>query len=208
MAAGGTGMLKLSGSSGRPASVLANTVGFFAAAPVISSGIVLGLGWLMAYGRSYQAGPAALVILHAIIALPFSYNSISEGFRSLPGNTLNAAAALGAGPVRTLLTVAIPLSVRQMRSAWGFAAAISLGELNTVMMLGMESWETLPLYIYRAAAAYRYGTACAAGTLLMICFVLVFMLSEAKILTQKKRNKGLHYAHKGAQNPAEQTDPF
>jgi len=46
------------------------------------------------------------------------------------------------------------------------------------MMLGMEGWETLPLYIYRAVASYRYGTACAAGSLLILCCAACFLLSE------------------------------
>jgi ABC-type Fe3+ transport system permease subunit len=46
-------------------------------------------------------------------------------------------------------------------------------------MLGMEEWETLPLLIYRAAGAYRYGTACAAGTLLILCCAGALLLSEA-----------------------------
>jgi thiamine transport system permease protein len=55
---------------------------------------------------------------------------------------------------------------------------LSLGELNAVMMLGMEGWETLPLYIYRAVGAYRYGTACAAGTLLILGCAACLLLSE------------------------------
>ncbi len=118
------------------------------------------------------------MILHGVSAMPFAFNFISEGFRSLPANTLNAAAVFGADPLRGLLTTALPLSLPRVRSAWGFAAALSLGELNAVMMLGMEGWETLPLYIYRAVSAYRYGTACAAGTLLILCCAAGFLFSE------------------------------
>jgi thiamine transport system permease protein len=110
--------------------------------------------------------------------MPFAFNFIAEGFRSLPANTLNAATVFGADPLRGLLTTALPLSLPRVRSAWGFAAALSLGELNAVMMLGMEGWETLPLYIYRAVGAYRYGTACAAGTLLILGCAACFLLSE------------------------------
>ena len=156
--------------------VRSNLTRFFAAAPVVSSGIVLGFGWLIVYGR--KSSPLALIILHCVIALPFAFNFIHEGFRSLPAETMNAATVLGAGPVRSIVTVALPLSAGRIRSAWGFAAALSLGELNIVMMLGMENWETLPLYIYRAVGAYRYGTACAAGTLLMLCCAACFLLSD------------------------------
>jgi len=172
------GAVKLLETNNKETSLPANLIRFFAAAPVISSGIVLGLGWIIIYGRNFSRSPIALVILHGVSAMPFAFNFISEGFRSLPANTLNAAAVLGADPLRGLLTVALPLSLSRVRSAWGFAAALSLGELNAVMMLGMEGWETLPLYIYRAVSAYRYGTACAAGTLLILCCAACFLFSE------------------------------
>jgi thiamine transport system permease protein len=172
------GSVKLLEERGRGNSAWANLVRFFAAAPIISSGIVLGLGWLILYGRNFSRTPAALVILHGVTALPFAFNFVSEGFRSLPARILNAASVFGAGPLRGLLTTALPLSLPRIRSAWGFAAALSLGELNAVMMLGMEGWETLPLYIYRAVGAYRYGTACAAGTLLILACAGCFFLSE------------------------------
>jgi thiamine transport system permease protein len=172
------GAVKLLETNNKASSFPANLIRFFAVAPIISSGIVLGLGWLILYGRSFSRSPVALIILHGVSAMPFAFNFISEGFRSLPANTLNAAAVLGADPLRGILTTALPLSLPRVRSAWGFAAALSLGELNAVMMLGMEGWETLPLYIYRAAAAYRYGTACAAGTLLIFCCAACFLLSE------------------------------
>ena len=155
---------------------LSNFVRFFAAAPLVSSGIVLGLGWIVIYGRNIT--PLAVILLHAVSALPFTFNFISEGFRSLPVNTLNAALVLGANPVRAMMNIALPLSLPRLRSAWGFAAALSLGELNAVMMLGVRNFETLPLYIFRATGAYRYGAACAAGTLLIAGFVLLFLMSE------------------------------
>jgi thiamine transport system permease protein len=175
LAAGAVKILEERGNGNSPVALL---IRFFAAAPIISSGIVLGLGWLILYGRNFSRAPLALVILHAVTALPFAFNFIFEGFRSIPANTLNAASVFGAGPLRGLLTTALPLSLSRIRSAWGFAAALSMGELNAVMMLGMEGWETLPLYIYRAVGAYRYGTACAAGTLLILGCATGFLLSE------------------------------
>jgi thiamine transport system permease protein len=174
----GAGYLKFQENRGKARSFGTNFLRFLAAAPVISSGIVLGLGWIIIYGNNFSRSPFALIILHAVIAMPFAFNSISEGFRSLPANTLNAAMVFGASPLKGLITTAVPLSLKRIRSGWGFAAALSLGELNAVMMLGMEGWETLPLFIYRAVGAYRYGIACAAGTLLILCCAACFLLAE------------------------------
>jgi thiamine transport system permease protein len=161
-----------------PGSFLETLLRSAATVPRVSSGIVLSLGWLMVYGRERPRSIWALALIHGVSALPFAFNSISAGLRDLSPNTLNAASVFGAGPVRRILTVELPLSVRRLRSAWAFSAAISLGELNGVLMLGMEKWETLPLLIYRAVGAYRYGIACAAGTILVICFITAFLVSE------------------------------
>ncbi|MDR1903959.1 MAG: iron ABC transporter permease [Treponema sp.] len=166
----------VSGKKTFPASILR----FCAAAPLASSGIVLGLGYLILYGRDQSRSVWAAAALHAVTSLPFAFNSISEGLKALPAHTSASASVFGASPLVRLLTVALPLSASRIRSAWGFSAMISLGELNAVMMLGLENWETLPLLIYRAAGSYRYGTACAAGTLLILCCVLMLLISDAR----------------------------
>ncbi|MDR2375311.1 MAG: ABC transporter permease subunit [Treponema sp.] len=149
-----------------------------AVSPLASSGIVLGLGWLILYGREYSRSFLSVTLVHSVIALPFAFNSISQGLANLPPNVMRAGTVFGAGPLVRIVTLALPIASGRLRSAWAFAAAISLGELNAVMMLGMEDWETLPLFIYRAAGAYRYGAACAAGTLLIVCCAVLFFLSD------------------------------
>lgn len=156
-------------------------------APLASSGIVLGFGWLKFYGSSLSRSFWAVAMLHATAALPFAYRSISEGLATLSPSIVDASSSLGAPPLKTALLVALPSSARRIRSAWAFAAAISLGELNAVLMLGLEGWETLPLLVYRAAGAYRFGSACAAGTLLALSCAGAFMLSELGTETRTKR---------------------
>jgi thiamine transport system permease protein len=172
------GAAKTAGKTAGRASPAAALIRICAIAPLASSGIVLGLGFTLLYGREYSRSLPALLIVHAVTALPFAFSSVSEGLAEIPQNTLNAASSCGAGPVLRILTVELPMIFPRLRSAWGFAAAISLGELNAVLMLGMEDWETLPLLIYRAAGSYRYGAACAAGSLLLLSCLGAFLLSE------------------------------
>ncbi|MDR2177299.1 MAG: ABC transporter permease subunit [Treponema sp.] len=149
-----------------------------AVSPLASSGIVLGLGWLVLYGREQSRSLVSVILVHSVIALPFAFNSVSQGLANLPPTVMRAGAVFGAGPLVRIFTLALPIASGRIRSAWAFAAAISLGELNAVMMLGVEGWETLPLFIYRAAGAYRYGAACAGGTLLILCCAALFLLSD------------------------------
>jgi thiamine transport system permease protein len=148
-----------------------------AVSPLISSGIVLGLGWLILYGRDNSRSFLAVMVIHAVAALPFAFHSVSRGLKGLAPNVMGAGTVFGAGPFARIFTLALPLASGRLRSAWAFAATISLGELNAIMMLGMD-WETLPLFIYRAAGAYRYGAACVAGTLLILCCLFLFLLSD------------------------------
>jgi thiamine transport system permease protein len=168
--------VRVAGTGSLPGTV----IHFAAVAPLASSGIVLGLGWLALYGRDHSRSLFAVVILHAVSALPFAFNSLSQGLRGVPANTANAAMVFGANLPLRIITVEIPLSLGRLRSAWAFSAVISLGELNAILMVGLDEWETLPLLIYRAAGAYRYGSACAAGTLLILSCAAVFLLSEIR----------------------------
>ncbi|MDR1212481.1 MAG: ABC transporter permease subunit [Spirochaetaceae bacterium] len=156
--------------------------------PLVSSGVVLTLGWIILYGRSARS-LAAVFLIHSVGALPFAFSSLEAGLSSLPENIMNAAASCGAGPRRSLVTVALPMSLGHIRSAWGLSAALSLGELNALLMLGIRDFETLPLFIYRAAGAYRYGVACAGGTVLIASCFAALLLSEAGASRRVKHKK-------------------
>ncbi|MDR2842470.1 MAG: iron ABC transporter permease [Spirochaetaceae bacterium] len=154
------------------------------AAPLVSSGIVLGLGYLVLFGNSLYEFSVQnfilLILLHSVLALPFAFNSVYSGFSKIPSNIRNSAAILGCSPLKRIMTIEVPLSAAYLRSAWGFSAALSLGEMNVVMMLSGGRWETLPLYIYRAVSSYRFPQACAAGTILLFCTLFVLMISDLK----------------------------
>ncbi len=169
-----------------PRSRLGTLIAALCLAPLASSGIVLGLGWIRLYGSGLARSFWAVAVVQATTALPFAYRSVAEGLAALPPSMADASASLGAPPAKTALFVALPVSMTRIRSAWAFAAAISLGELNTVLMLGLEDWETLPLLVYRAAGAYRFGSACAAGTLLALACAGAFLLSEAGAARPKR----------------------
>ena len=159
---------------------LARLISLACVLPLASSGIVLGFGWIRLYGSFFARSAFAVAAVHAIAALPFAYRSISEGLSALPPQAALASFSLGASPAKTALFVALPAAAARFRSAWAFSAAISLGELNAVLMLGLDDWETLPLLIYRSAGSYRFGSACAAGTLLAGACVLAFVVSEKR----------------------------
>ncbi|MDR2900584.1 MAG: iron ABC transporter permease [Treponema sp.] len=154
---------------------------------LLSSGVVLGFGWLMLYRNIGIPVFVSLILMHALSAFPFSFFSILEGLNGISNNTLNAASLAGANPLRKISSVILPSIFPRLSSAWAFAFAVSMGELNTVLMLGSSDWITLPLYIYRAAGSYRFGTACVGGTVLILFTLITFYFSDLSI--RKTRNQ-------------------
>jgi thiamine transport system permease protein len=151
---------------------------------LLSSGVVLGFGWLMIYRNIGVPVFFSLILMHALSAFPFSFFSMLEGLNGISSNTLHAASLAGANQLKKISSIMLPSILPRLNSAWAFAFAISMGELNTVLMLGSSDWTTLPLYIYRAAGSYRFGTACVGGTVLIFFTLITFYFSE--------RNNGAH----------------
>ena len=56
--------------------------------------------------------------------------------------------------------------------------SLSLGELNSTLMLADPSLQTLPMEIYRAIASYRFPFASAVGVVLLLLSVVTFLLIE------------------------------
>ncbi|MDR0526347.1 MAG: ABC transporter permease subunit [Spirochaetaceae bacterium] len=144
-----------------------------------SSGVVLGLGISSFYGRALSGTVLMAAAAQALIALPFAFNSVYGALRALPPSIHRQTLVFGASPLRRAF-FELPLISTALRSAFGFSACISLGELNTIIMLGVKNYETMPLFIYRAAGAYRYGEAAACGALLVAASFLALRVSEAR----------------------------
>ncbi len=112
---------------------------------LMSSGIVLGFGWLMLYRNLGVPVFLSLVLMHALSAFPFSFFSMLEGLNGISINTFHAASLAGANPFRKITSIMLPSILPRLSSAWAFAFAVSMGELNTVLMLGSSDWITLPV---------------------------------------------------------------
>ena len=92
-----------------------------------------------------------------------------------------AAASLGAGPLRTLQTVDLAVVWRPLLAAAGFAFAVSLGEFGATSFIVRPAEPTLPVVIYRLLGhpgALNYGTAMAASVVLAAVTAGVILVVE------------------------------
>ena len=92
-----------------------------------------------------------------------------------------AAASLGASPLRALLTVDVPAVWKPLLAASGFAFAVSLGEFGATSFLARDDAPTLPVVIFQLLGRpgeLNYGTALAASVVLAATTALVMLAVE------------------------------
>jgi molybdate transport system permease protein len=106
--------------------------------------LLVGLGPTTAIGRTITAmlghtlafSFSGLVAGSMLYSLPFAVQPIVAGLRSVDRAYLEAAATLGASPIRTFLRVALPLAKGSVLTATVLTFTHTVGEFGVVLMLG------------------------------------------------------------------------
>jgi thiamine transport system permease protein len=152
--------------------------------PLGVSAVTLGFGFLIALDQpplDLRASPVLVPIAQALVALPLVVRVLVPVLAGIDDRQRQAAASLGAGPVRTLLTVDLVVVWRPLLAAAGFAFAVSLGEFGATSFIVRPAEPTLPVVIYRLLGhpgALNYGTAMAASVVLAAVTAGVILVVE------------------------------
>lgn len=152
--------------------------------PLGVSAVTLGFGFLIALDRpplDLRSSPWLVPIAQALVALPLVVRILVPVLRSIDGRQREAAATLGAGPLRVLLAVDVPMARRAALAAAGFAFAVSLGEFGATSFVVREEHPTLPVVIYRLIGLpgeQHYGMAMAASVILAATTAAVVVAVE------------------------------
>ena len=137
--------------------------------PLGASTVTLGLGFILAFNRLLSS-PLLVPLAHTLIALPFVIRILQPALAAIPDRLRQAAASLGASPLRTWLAVDWPILRRAALVAGTFAFTVSLGEFGAATLLARPEYPTIPVAIYRFLSqpgGLNYGQAMAMATLLM-----------------------------------------
>jgi molybdate transport system permease protein len=164
--------------------------------PLVLPPAVAGLGLLVAFGRLGLLGDtlnslgiqlgftqAAVVLAILFVASPFYLRGAIAAFEAVDTTLLDVAGTLGAGPLRRLLRVAVPLAGGGLGAAASVAFARGIGEFGaTILFAGsLEGHtQTLPLAVYSLFAA-DLDQAIAIGVLLIIVSAAVLLSSKLLI---------------------------
>jgi molybdate transport system permease protein len=144
------------------------------------------LGPRTAFGRGISAllgHPLAfsfdgLVVGSVIYSLPFAVQPLVAGFASVDSSLVDAARLLGAGPVRVVSSILLPLARRSLLAAVVLSFLHTIGEFGVVLMLGGDipgATRTLSIVLYDQVENFNY--AAAGRTALLLLGLSVLFLS-------------------------------
>ena len=152
--------------------------------PMGTSAVTLGLGFILVFNKppiDLRTFPILLPIAHSLVAMPFVIRTMKPAIASIPANIRQAAAVLGASPLRVWREVDLPLISRAVAVSALFSFTISLGEFGATSFLTRPEMPTIPVAIYRYLSqpgAANYGQAMAMATILMLVCALAVLLIE------------------------------
>ena len=130
-----------------------------------------------------------LVVGSVIYSLPFAVQPLVAGFASVDAALVDAARVLGAGPVRLVSSILIPLARRSLLAAVVLSFLHTIGEFGVVLMLGGDipgATRTLSIVLYDQVENFDYA---AAGHTALLLLGLSALALAAVYATSQKRGR-------------------
>jgi thiamine transport system permease protein len=152
--------------------------------PLGVSAVTLGFGFLITLGRpplDLRDSPLLVPVAQALVALPLVVRVLTPVLAGVDDRLRQAAATLGASPLRALVVVDLAVIWRPLLAAAGFAFACSLGEFGATSFLVRDDRPTLPVVIFRLIdhpGDLNFGMALAGSVVLGATTAVVMLLVE------------------------------
>jgi thiamine transport system permease protein len=159
--------------------------------PLGTSAVTVGFGFLIALDApvDLRASPWLVPLAQAVVALPFVVRTMTPVLRSIDDRLREAAAVLGASPLRTWRAIDLPLMLRAALVSAGFAFAISIGEFGATTVIARADAPTVPVAIDRLLSrpgALNTGQAFALSTVLLLVTAASVLLVD-RVRTDRVR---------------------
>ncbi|QDQ16602.1 iron ABC transporter permease [Streptomyces spectabilis] len=155
--------------------------------PLGVSAVTVGFGFLIALDEpplDLRASWFLVPLAQALVGVPFVVRTMLPVLRAVDERLREAAAVLGASPLRAWREVDLPLVRRALLIAAGFAFAVSLGEFGATVFIARPDNPTLPVAVatlFGRPGDLNYGQAMALSTILMlVCAVSLLLLERLR----------------------------
>jgi putative spermidine/putrescine transport system permease protein len=150
----------------------------FIIVPMILPHMVLAIALFALYSRIGLVGSAfGLIIAHAVLAIPLVVITVSSVLRNYDQRLDQAAAVLGARPLRVFRTVTLPLIGTGMLSAFIFSFISSFDELTVALFVTGGLTATLPKQMWEDAINQVSPGLAAVSTVILLALTVILFLT-------------------------------
>jgi len=167
--------------------------------PILTGPLVVALGWMSllpdggpVFGPLVRAGLIApprllgtqLAVLISLVqfTLPFAMLTLFTALRQIPPQLYEAAASLGAGPLRSFLRVTLPLSLPGVLSTAIIVFSLAASSYVSPHYLGGASELTLTTLIAQFVLATYNSPLAAASAIMLLMLMVIVIASLTKVL--------------------------
>ncbi|HEX6011438.1 MAG TPA: ABC transporter permease subunit [Geminicoccaceae bacterium] len=130
------------------------------------------------YGFGLNGTVLGVVLVHTVHGLVFSVWITTAAFAAVDRELEDAARNIGAGPLRTFLTVSLPLAAPGIVASAIFVFLESLDEFTGTYFVGVPDITTLPLLMFNASMGGNYQIASITALILLLPSVGFMLVIE------------------------------
>ncbi|QXG30168.1 ABC transporter permease [Pseudomonas viridiflava] len=157
--------------------------------PVAMPGLASALALLLTYGQfgSFRGSWLFILVGHVLFTLPFLVRPVMAVMQRQQLPVLEeAAASLGAGPIKRFFSVVVPNCRAGILAGVLMVVTLSLGEFNLTWMLHTPMTKTLPVGLADSYASARLEVA-SAYTLLFLLLIVPLLIALQAISARLAR---------------------
>ncbi|MTI11283.1 thiamine/thiamine pyrophosphate ABC transporter permease [Curvivirga aplysinae] len=133
------------------------------------------------YASLDQIGPFLVILINALMSLPFALRILIPAFQQRFQETQPLCISMGIQGWTRFRMIDFSLLRKPIGLAMAYATTLSIGDFGIIALFGSQDFSTLPLYIYRAIGSYRLHEASFAALILILTCYLLFIILERLI---------------------------
>jgi len=164
---------------------------FFLLTPLIVPEIAVGLGILITFIQIGLAGSyLGIVIVHLIPTIPYMVRVLTSVFQGLSRDYEEQAQVLGAGPLRTLWHVTLPMILPGILAGGLFAFLVSSNIFLLTFFIGRGRIETLPTLLFSEVSGGRLDPEGAGIALIVTIPGIILLIMTERFIKEEVFAKG------------------
>ncbi len=159
--------------------------------PVVIPEIVLGISLLAIFNISQvPMGLVSLIIAHATFCIPFVVFTVNARFAGFDKSVEEAAMDLGAGRVKTFLTVTLPIILPGVIAGAFLSFTLSIDDIIISFFTTGPGSNTFPLKVMELTKTGVTPDVYALSTIILVITILIVVFSQRDKSAKTKRISG------------------